>query len=33
MCYDKESFNAKTDLLLNHFIDMGIQGYGWINYV
>lgn len=32
MCYDKESFNAKTDLLLNHFIDMGIQGYGWINY-
>lgn len=32
-CYDKDSFNAKTDLLLNHFIDMGIQGYGWINYV
>lgn len=32
MCYDRESFNAKTDLLLNHFIDMGIQGYGWINY-
>ena len=31
MCYDRESFNAKTDLLLNHFIDMGIQGYGWIN--
>ncbi len=21
MCYDRESFNAKTDLLLNHFID------------
>ena len=33
MCYDRESFNAKTDLLLNHFIDMGIQGYGWINCV
>ena len=33
MCYDKESFKAKTDLLLNHFIDMGIQGYGWINCV
>lgn len=32
MCYDKESFSARTDLLLNHFIDMGIQGYGWINY-
>ena len=33
MCYDRESFNAKTDLLLNHFVDMGIQGYGWINNV
>lgn len=31
MCYDKDSFNKKTDLLLNYFIDMGIQGYGWIN--
>ncbi len=29
-CYDKESFNAKTALLLNHFIDMAVQGYGWI---
>lgn len=28
--YDKESFEAKTSLLLNHFIDMAIQGYGWI---
>lgn len=28
--YDKESFEAKTNLLLNHFIDMAIQGYGWI---
>lgn len=28
--YDKEVFNAKTDLLLNHFIDMAVQGYGWI---
>lgn len=28
--YDKEVFEAKTDLLLNHFIDMSVQGYGWI---
>lgn len=30
LCYDKESFEAKTNLLLNHFVDMAIQGYGWI---
>ncbi len=30
MCYDRDSFEAKTNLLLNHFIDMAIQGYGWI---
>ncbi len=29
-CYDKDSFDAKTNLLLDHFIDMSIQGYGWI---
>ena len=29
-CYDKDSFNAKTILLLNHFIDMAVQGYGWV---
>ena len=28
--YDKESFQSKITLLLNHFIDMAIQGYGWI---
>ena len=28
--YDKESFQAKISLLLNHFMDMAIQGYGWI---
>jgi type I restriction enzyme R subunit len=28
--YDKDSFRSKTDLLLNHFIDMAVQGYGWI---
>lgn len=29
-CYDKVSFLAKTQLLLNHFIDMAVQGYGWV---
>lgn len=28
--YDKEIFNNKTNLLMNHFIDMAIQGYGWL---
>ena len=28
--YDKEVFIAKIDLLLNHFIDMAVQGYGWV---
>lgn len=28
--YDKPVFEAKTTLLLNHFIDMAVQGYGWI---
>ena len=28
--YDKESFDSKATLLLNHFMDMSIQGYGWI---
>ena len=28
--YDKESFQSKITLLLNHFMDMAIQGYGWI---
>lgn len=27
--YDKEVFIVKIDLLLNHFIDMAVQGYGW----
>ena len=29
--YDKDSFNTKIELLLNHFIDMAVQGYGWIS--
>lgn len=28
--YDKEVFVVKIDLLLNHFIDMAVQGYGWV---
>ena len=28
--YDKEVFSVKTELLLNHFIDMAVQGYGWV---
>ena len=28
--YDKPAFDNKTMLLLNHFIDMAVQGYGWI---
>jgi len=28
--YDKEIFNSKINLLLNHFIDMAVQDYGWI---
>ncbi len=29
-CYDKEVFSSKIKLLLDHFIDMAIQGYGWL---
>ena len=28
--YDKDTFAAKTELLLTHFIDMAVQGYGWV---
>ena len=28
--YDRETFAAKTQLLLTHFIDMAVQGYGWV---
>lgn len=27
--YDRVAFNDKINLLLNHFIDMAAQGYGW----
>lgn len=28
--YDREVFANKTNLLFNHFVDMAIQGYGWM---
>ena len=28
--YDKPSFDSKVSLLMNHFVDMAVQGYGWI---
>ena len=31
--YDKISFNSKVDLLINHFVDMAVQGYGWVGAV
>ena len=30
LSYDKETFAAKINLLLTHFIDMAVQGYGWV---
>ena len=30
LSYDKETFSAKIVLLLTHFIDMAVQGYGWV---
>ena len=28
--YDRDVFSSKTQLLLNHFVDMAVQGYGWV---
>lgn len=28
--YDKASFDSKVYLLMNHFVEMVVQGYGWI---
>jgi len=28
--YDRVAFIDKTNLLLNHFVDMAVQGYGWV---
>lgn len=27
--YDKKTFEEKSQMLLNHFIDMAVQGFGW----
>ncbi len=31
--YDPVSFKSKINLLMNHFVDMAVQGYGWIGSV
>lgn len=31
--YDADSFRSKIDLLMNHFVDMAVQGYGWVSDV
>ena len=28
--YDKKTFDDKSTMLLNHFVDMSMKGYGWI---
>ncbi len=28
--YDRIAFTDKTNLLLNHFVDMAVQGFGWV---
>ena len=28
--YDKAAFDSKVSLIMNHFVDMAVQGYGWI---
>ena len=30
MSYDKTAFNEKSNLLFDHFVDMAVQGYGWV---
>ena len=31
--FNKETFDAKINLLLNHFVDMAVQHYGWVGDV
>lgn len=31
--YDKAAFDSKVSLLMNHFVDMAVQGYGWMGAV
>lgn len=28
--YDKDTYTTKIDILLTHFVDMAVQGYGWV---
>lgn len=28
--FDKDAFDSKINLLLNHFVDMSVQHYGWL---
>ena len=30
LSYDQIAFKDKTNLLFNHFVDMAVQGYGWV---
>ena len=30
--FDKEAFDAKINLLFNHFVDMAVQHYGWLGF-
>ncbi len=30
LSYDQAAFKDKTNLLFNHFVDMAVQGYGWV---
>ena len=31
--FDKAAFESKINLLLNHFVDMAVQHYGWLGEV
>ena len=31
--FDKDAFESKINLLLNHFVDMAVQHYGWLGEV
>lgn len=29
-CYERVAFSDKINLLMNHFVDMAVQGFGWV---
>ena len=33
LSFDKDAFDSKINLLLNHFVDMSVQHYGWLGAV